>query len=405
MYQRVILVNYHEIGLKGRNRGHFERVLQDNLAAALGDLAPAGVERVASRLVVPVAVARAERALEVACRTPGVATASITLVVPREPRAMEHAAVLAISEAAPKARTFAIQARRSATDYAERSLEMNRRIGAAVQAALGLDVDLNAPDVTCRVEVVQGDVYVSTTRVPGPGGLPVSTSGKVVALLSAGIDSPVAAWRVMRRGAILAAVHFSGRPQSDSRSEHFAREIAERLSQWYGIGRLYIVPFGDLQREISLVAPPDLRILLYRRLMVRIAERIAFEEHAKALVTGESLGQVASQTLENIAAVDAAATLPVLRPLIGSDKQEIVAEARRLGTYELSVRPHADCCTLFMPRTPETHATVAQVEAGEVGLDLERMVSDALSLVQYVDYACPSYRAPARWPAAGGEGS
>lgn len=401
MYQRVILVKYHEIGLKGRNRGRFERALRDNLSAALGDLAPAGVERVASRLVVRVAPAREERALEVACRTPGVANASIALVVPREPGAMERAAVLAIREAAPNARTFAIQARRSATDYAERSLEMNRRIGAAVQAALDLDVDLDAPNVMCRVEVVQGDVYVSTTRAPGPGGLPVSTSGKVVALLSAGIDSPVAAWRVMRRGAVLAAVHFSGRPQSDARSEHFAREIAERLSQWFGIGRLYVVPFGDLQREISLVAPSDLRILLYRRLMVRVAERIAFEEHAKALVTGESLGQVASQTLENIAAVDAAATLPVLRPLIGSDKQEIVAEARRLGTYELSTRPHADCCTLFMPRTPETHATVAQVEAGEVDLNLKRMVSDSLSAVTYTDFACPSYHAPARWPATG----
>ena len=401
MYERVILVNYHEIGLKGRNRGRFERVLQDNLAAALGDLAPAGVERVSSRLVVPVTRADDERALDVVCHTPGVANAAIALVVSREARAMEHAAALAIREAAPNAGTFAIQARRSATDYAERSLEMNRRIGAAVQAELGLRVDLGAPDVTCRVEVVQGEVYVSAQRISGPGGLPVSTSGKVLALLSAGIDSPVAAWRVMRRGAIIVAVHFSGRPQSDARSEHFTREIAERLSRWHGIGRLYLVPFGDLQRQISLAAPPDLRILLYRRLMIRIAERIAAEEHAKALVTGESLGQVASQTLENIVAVDAAATLPVFRPLIGTDKQEIVAEARRLGTYELSTRPHVDCCTLFMPRTPETHATIAQVEAGEAELDLELMVTEALSLVSFVDYRCPSYRAPARWPAEG----
>jgi len=356
---------------------------------------------VTSRLVVPVTHAHEERALEVACHTPGVASAAVAFVVPREPRAMERAAVLAIREAAPNARTFAIQARRSATDYTERSLAMNRRIGAAVQAELDLAVDLGAPEVTCRVEVVQGEVYVSARRESGPGGLPVSTSGKVLVLLSAGIDSPVAAWRIMRRGAVLVAVHFSGRPQSDARSEHFAREIAERLSEWHGIGRLYVVPFGDLQREISLVAPADLRVLLYRRLMVRVAERIAAEEHAKALVTGESLGQVASQTLENIAVVDAVATLPVLRPLAGSDKQEIVAEARRLGTYELSTRPHADCCTLFMPRTPETHATVAQVEAGEAGLDLDRMVSDALSALTYADYACPSYRAPARWPATG----
>ncbi len=208
----------------------------------------------------------------------------------------------------------------------------------------------------------------------------------------------MATWRIIRRGAVAVGVHFSGRPQTNDLSEHVTDEIAQVLARTGGLARLYIVPFGDLQREISLAAPPDLRILLYRRLMVRVAEAIAAEERAGALVTGESLGQVASQTLENMAAVDAAATMPILRPLSGHDKQEIIAEARRIGTYELSIQPHADCCTLFMPRTPETHANVWQVERGESELDLKRMVSDALASLEWRDYGCVAYRAPRRWP-------
>jgi thiamine biosynthesis protein ThiI len=221
-----------------------------------------------------------------------------------------------------------------------------------------------------------------------------------VALLSAGIDSPVAAWRMMRRGAVVVGMHFSGRPQTAGLSERLVGEIGHVLEATGGLGRIYVVPFGDLQKEISLEAPPDLRVLLYRRLMMRIAEKIAGAERAMALVTGESLGQVASQTLDNIAAVDEAATLPVLRPLIGSDKLEIIDQARTIGTYDLSIREHDDCCTLFMPRTPERHATVEQVVAGEAALDLARMTADAFGGLSWMDFACPSYRPPRMPPAA-----
>jgi len=400
MFQRALLVHYHEIGLKGRNRGRFERQLQDDLTFALRDLEGIEVARVASRLLVRVAdIHLLETVLVRVSRTPGVSYVADMLITSREPGDMERAALLAVREF-PMARTFAIAARRSATDYTERSLEINRRLGAYVQRETGLDVNLDAPDVKVRVEVVQGEVYTFSRRVEGPGGLPVGTSAKVVALLSAGIDSPVAAWRMMKRGAVVVGVHFSGRPQTDGASERYADEIAHVLEDWGGMARLYVVPFGALQREISLLAPPDLRVLLYRRLMFRVAEAIARVERAGALVTGESLGQVASQTLENIAAVDAATTMPVLRPLIGMDKREIIDRARSIGTYELSIQPHADCCTLFMPRSPETHARVAQVEAGEEALDLDRMVSDALDGLIWSDYACLPYHAPKRWPAA-----
>lgn len=398
MFERAVLVHFNEIGLKGRNRGRFERQLRDNIVAAVGHLAPRGVEKVASRLLVPVHESSAEAVLSCVSKTPGVSSASLAFVTSRDHGEMERAAVLSVREADPHARTFAIAARRSSTDHPEPSLEMNRRIGAVVQAETGLGVNLRRPDVTCNVEVVQGEVYAYARRVPGPGGLPVGTSGKVVSLLSAGIDSPVATWRIIRRGAVTVGLHFSGRPQTDSVSERVVAELAGVLAQGGGFARLYVVPFGDLQREISLAAPPDLRILLYRRLMIRIAEALAAEERAMGLVTGENLGQVASQTLDNIAAVDATATLPVLRPLIGHDKNEIIIEARAIGTYELSIQPHSDCCTLFIPRTPETHATAAQLDKGEVDLDIPRMVADAMDSLTWIDYPCHAYRAPKRFP-------
>lgn len=399
MASRAALVHYHEIGLKGHNKRTFERRLQENLAFALGWDDARRIRIMASRLVVPLEGVDARAAVERLALVPGVAFVAEALVVPRNPVAMEEAAIEAVSAAAAEgARTFAIKARRSATEHPETSTDINRRIGEAVRVSTGLAVDLTEPDVTCHVDVVHDQVFVYARKVPGPGGLPVGSAGRVVALLSAGIDSPVAAWRIMRRGAVVVAVHFSGRPHTDASSEEAVVEIGHVLERTGGLGRIYVVPFGELQKEISLSAPPDLRVLLYRRLMLRVAERVADEERAKALVTGESLGQVASQTLENIAAIDAVARRPVFRPLIGNDKQEIAAEARRIGTFEISTRPQTDCCTLFMPRTPETHARIDEVDAAESALDVDRMVRDALAGMRWVDFACPIYRAPRAWP-------
>jgi thiamine biosynthesis protein ThiI len=282
-------------------------------------------------------------------------------------------------------------------------MDVNRRIGAFLLANAGGRVDLTAPDVTVGIMVSQASAYTFTRKINGVGGLPVGSAGKIIALLSAGIDSPVASWRMMRRGATIVGVHFSGRPQSGDQSERLVVEIGEVLRRSGGLGRIYVVAFGDLQKEISLLTPPDLRVLMYRRLMIKVAERIARVERAKALVTGESLGQVASQTLENIAAVDEAATLPVLRPLIGSDKQEIIAEAKTIGTYELSIVEHDDCCTLFMPRTPETHAKLPAVLSAWDLLDVERMVEDALETLSWQDFPGTSYRSPRPWHTPVGE--
>lgn len=393
MFERAALVHYHELGLKGRNRALFERRLQTNLAAALGDLTPYAPERVAGRLVVRSSAGVLERVVTTLAAVPGVSSVAPCWITTRDAEDMNRAALLAMRSAG-ECGSFRVSARRSNTDHPVGSLDMNVAIGQYLVDQTGKRVQLNRPDVTVHVEVVQGESYIYAVKVPGPGGLPVGTAGKVISLLSAGIDSPVASWRIARRGAVVVGLHFSGRPQTSDLSERLVAELGEVLATHQAMARIYVVPFGDLQKEISLLAPPDFRVLLYRRLMLRVAERLARVEGAKALVTGESLGQVASQTLENIAAVDQAATMPVLRPLIGNDKLEIIGEARRIGTYELSTQDHADCCTLFMPRTPVTHARIADVLAAEEPLDIDRMVADALASMTYVEFPHPSYRAP-----------
>lgn len=398
---RTALVHYHEIGLKGRNRGDFERRLETNLRRACAGLTEGRVRRIASRLLVPVTdPVHAEGLLAAVARTPGVSYLGYAAECDRTPEAIEEAALLVVTEemerraaaGEPPVATFAVESRRSATDYEESSLEMNRRVGAAIARATGLGVDLSAPDLTCRIEVVQARAYAYARRIDGPGGLPVGVSGTVVALMSAGIDSPVAAWRLIKRGATVVGVHFSGRPQTPAHSEHYALELARVLDRAGGMARLHTIAFGDVQRTIAMNTPEDFRVLLYRRFMVRVAEEIARAERARALVTGESLGQVASQTLDNIAVVDAVATMPVLRPLIGSDKQEITDEARAIGTFELSTATDDDCCTLFMPRRPATHATLAEVEQAEASLDIEALVAEALAGASHVDLS----RAPRR---------
>jgi len=403
MYQRVCLVAYHEIGLKGRNRTVFERRLQDNLDAALVAYPVGRTQRIASRLGVPVFdESRVDEIAERIAKVPGVGTVAVSYRVTQDPHVMEVTALRALTDAGP-VRTYRVQAKRSNTDYLEGSLDINRRIGAYLGAHSDARVDLTNPEATVGVTVTKGDTYVFSRRILGVGGLPVGTAGTVVSLLSSGIDSPVATWRMMRRGAVAVGVHFSGRPQVSDMSERVVSELGDVLALTGGLGRIYIVPFGDLQKEISLASPPDLRVLLYRRLMIAVSEAIARVEKGRALVTGESLGQVASQTLSNIAAVDDVATMPVLRPLIGSDKLEIIADARRINTYELSIQPAEDCCTLFMPRNPETHARLSAVLAAWAALPVDRMVADAISLLEWIDFPSPAYRPPRQWATPVGE--
>ena len=396
MTERLCLVHYHEIGLKGKNRSTFENQLVTNLHRALSAFPVANIARISGYIVVETEDRRASEELAATIRrVPGVARVSLAYKCGLDEGEYVAAAIDALGEAGEFG-SFKVHARRSSTNYELHSLDMNRLVGAALcEAFPDKKVDVHNPDVTVIVHVVQGNTFVYAASAPGVGGLPVGTAGKVVTLLSSGFDSPVATWMVGRRGATCVPVHFSGRPMTADTSEWLCQDIVDALAPSGIVGRLYVVPFGERQREISLAVPQSLRIIMYRRVMLQVSERIALLEGAKAIVTGESLGQVASQTLDNIAAVNEAVTMPVLRPLIGSDKQEIIARAHEIGTYDISCETAPDCCTLFMPRRPETHARLRQVLEAWESFDHEAMVEDLVNHVEWRDFSqCPSYHAP-----------
>ena len=395
MSERVCLVHYHEIGLKGKNRSIFENQLVTNLKCALRDTPLKCVKRIYGYILVTFEGGATRDYQDLIGKVPGVARVSLAHECPRDLAEYSQAAIVSLGEAGSFS-TFKVHAHKSSTDYPVHTLDINRQVGAALcEAFPDKKVDVHNPDVTVHVNVVQGSVYVYAVSERGAGGLPVGTAGKVVTLLSSGFDSPVATWMLGRRGAICVPIHFSGRPMVSDTSEWLTQDIVKALAPSGVVGRLYVVPFGARQREISLAVAQKLRIITYRRVMFSVAERIARIEGAKALVTGESLGQVASQTLENIAAVDETVSMPVLRPLIGSDKQEIIERAQQIGTYDISCQTAPDCCTLFMPRRPETHAKRDEVHEAWDSFDHEAMIEDLVDHIEYVDFdQCPSYRPP-----------
>ncbi|MDO4537184.1 MAG: tRNA uracil 4-sulfurtransferase ThiI [Coriobacteriales bacterium] len=397
MMQRVCLVHYHEIGLKGKNRSTFENRLLANIEHALHAFEVARVRRISGHLLVEAADGFAtDEMAQAISRIPGVARVSLAYRCAQEEAEYCEAAVTALRAVESTWESFKVHARRSSTTYERHTLEMNRIVGAALcEAFPEKKVLMHKPDMCVVVHAVQGDVYVYVDTGPGVGGLPVGTAGKVVSLFSSGFDSPVATWMVGRRGAVCVPVHFSGRPMTSDESEWLCQDIVEALAPSGIIGRMYVVPFGERQREISLAVPQSLRVIMYRRVMFAVAERIAQMEGAKALVTGESLGQVASQTLENIAVVNEMVEMPVLRPLIGSDKQEIMRRAQEIGTYDISSQDAPDCCTLFMPRRPETHARAQDVHDAWELFDHEEMIEQLVRDVEYVDFdQCPAYKPP-----------
>ena len=370
----AVIVHYNEIGLKGRNRGFFERRLVRNLESVIG--ARARVETLNGRIVLHTETEIDEALLNGVAGTFGVASFAPCSIVRAEMPSMIEAAVELLRTR--DFGSFAVAARRATKELSITSRQINVELGAAIQAAYGSAVDLSDPDVTVYVEVVGPRAYIYADRHEGPGGLPVGVSGKVVSLLSGGIDSPVATYRILKRGAKAVLCHFHSAPFTDRSSVRKAGELAGRIASWQGRTSMYVVPLGEAQQQIVVASRPDLRVVLYRRLMVRIAAEVAQREGAKALVTGDSLGQVASQTLDNIACIDDAVEMPMLRPLIGDDKQEIVEQAKRIGTYETSILPYEDCCSLFVPRSPATRATVASCRAAEAELDIDELVRSCL---------------------------
>lgn len=396
MFQRICLVHYHEVGLKGRNRSSFEMRLLKNITYLLQEYPIVTIKRISGRLCVylkdEVDFALAEEITAKIVGIPGVARVSCGYKTDRVLEQFYDAAERAMQDVGEFA-SFKVAARRNHTDFPIDSMELNRLVGAHLCDAFpDKQVKMKEPDIKLCVEVVQNSAYIYARSLRAIGGLPVGSSGRVVCLLSSGIDSPVALWRMARRGALCIGIHFSGRPQTSATSEYLVDDIAHVLEKTGCIARVYIVPFGDYQREIASHVPAELRVIMYRRLMFKVAERIAAKEKAGALVTGESLGQVASQTLENIAATDNAVTMPLFRPLIGTDKQEIINESQQLGTYDISSQDAPDCCTLFMPRNPETHAKLSKVLEAESELPLDEWIEKLLETIEVKDYPNPSYK-------------
>jgi len=370
----AVIVHYHEISLKRGNRPLFLRHLARNLERATADLGPVRLQQLSGRILLDLADhPRPEAVRDRVARVFGVASCALAYRVPSTVEAMK--AVVARLIEGRRFASFRITARRAFKTYPKSSVELNREIGAFVLERVDARVDLTSPEVNIYVEVMPAETYVYVDRTPGPGGLPVGASGTVVALLSGGIDSPVAAWRMMKRGCRVVFVHFHSVPYLPATSQEKARALVSVLTRWQYASRLVLVPFGEIQREIVLAVPPAARVVVYRRMMVRIAEAIGRHHGALALATGESLGQVASQTLSNIARIDEVAGLPILRPLIGFDKLEITDAARRLGTFEISIEPDADCCTLFVPKHPATRMSEEEIRTAEARLDVERLVA------------------------------
>ncbi|MGH7803714.1 MAG: tRNA uracil 4-sulfurtransferase ThiI [Candidatus Binatia bacterium] len=378
-----VVVRYHEITLKGRNRAMFASALARNIRRACTGL-PLGPMRdhhgrlaaeLGDEAAWPEVRARLARVFGIAnfslARRMEITTTEETLA------ALERA--LLDELAGRRFESFRIATRRADKRFPVTSPEVSARLGAAVHERSGARVDLDHAETTITIEILPGEILRSWEKVPGPGGLPTGTSGKLVVLLSGGIDSPVAAARMMQRGCEVFFVHFHSVPYVDRTSQEKCREIVRTLVPWQLGARLLLVPFAPVQRAIVTNTPPPSRVVLYRRMMLRIGTDIARRLGAEAVVTGDSLAQVASQTLGNIAVIEEAADMLVLRPLIGMDKQEVTAEAERLGTYQTSIEPDQDCCSLFTPRHPTTRARLTTIQRLESALDVEGLVRDAVA--------------------------
>jgi tRNA uracil 4-sulfurtransferase len=383
-----LVVRYHEIALKGGNRQRFVGRLMDNLRDVTRGLGVRSVQSLPGRIALWLEVtANTEEIRARVSRTFGVANFSLAAETPPSLDAIAEAALAAVGK--ERFGSFRVTTRRADKAFPLTSPEINAVVGKRVQESTGAAVDLDHPELTVRIEVLPRVAFVSCRALPGPGGLPVTISGRVTCLLSGGIDSPVAAHRMMRRGCRVDLVHFHGAPYTNRASLEKAVDLAGQLTRFQLRTDFWSVPFGEIQAQIVARVPRTHRVVLYRRMMLRIATVLARRAKSRALVTGESLGQVASQTIENMSVIDAATTMLVLRPLVGMDKAEIIAEAERLGTFETSILPDQDCCSLFVPPHPTTHATPPEVAAAEAALDVETLVTEGLAGARHERFVYP----------------
>jgi thiamine biosynthesis protein ThiI len=390
----LIVVHYKELALKGKNRPWFIRLLVRNLKGALAGLHVASVRSKMGRIELELGPNTPPDAVRDRLRQVfGIANFSYANRGPHDFAALAAKVIADLRDR--EVASFRVSATRADKHLPFTSPQAEREVGGLIKEAKGWRVDLERPALTVHIEFLPDEAFYFFGKEPGAGGMPSGSGGRVACLLSGGIDSPVAAYRLMRRGCSVLLIHFHSYPILSRASQEKVREIAALLTRSQLRSRLMLVPFGELQQQVVLAVPPEMRVVVYRRLMLRIAERLARKGHARALVTGEVIGQVASQTLENMTAIAQATSLEILRPLVGMDKDEITAEAIRIGTYPISIIPDQDCCTLFTPRHPVTRVRLAEVEHVEQALPIEEMVAAALAGVVVEDFRFPVLELPA----------
>ena len=390
--KKHLLIHYHEISLKGRNRPFFERALLKNIKLSVPESSVSRADILFGRIVVELKDEADEKLIrENAWRVFGVANFSFAFALPSDFEKLAEQTLEILKNKDFK--TFRVTAKRADKSYPLTSQEINEKLGALIVQELGKKVDLERPDLNCFVEVVGDTAFLYFEKEKGPGGLPVGTAGNVLSLLSSGFDSPVASWQLMRRGCQVDFVHFHSYPSTSKESQENVREIIKVLNRYQFSSKLYLVPFLDIQKEISVKSEnARFRVVLYRRFMMRIAQKIAEKEESGALVTGDSLGQVASQTLENIGVISQATTMPIFRPLIGTNKEDIIDTTRQIGTYEISSRPYDDCCSLFLPEHPETRAKLEVILEIEKKLDADKLINEAIEKVEVLMFGKQNFQ-------------
>ncbi|MBD3208633.1 MAG: tRNA 4-thiouridine(8) synthase ThiI [Candidatus Nealsonbacteria bacterium] len=372
-----IICHYHEIALKGKNRKFFEQKLVKNIKMSLPKGSFEGVRRISGRILVKLSDEGKglREKMEAALKNVfGIVYFAFADTCDQDIESIQKEAAEILR--GKNFKSFRVTTKRSKKDFPLTSQEVNEEVGAFIVDKTKKDVDLENFDINIFIEIVEDFSFLYLEEIKGPGGLPVGSSGRVGVLLSGGIDSPVAAYLAMKRGANVFFIHFHAHPYTDKAAIDKAKRLVSVLNRHHFSSKIYLVPFGDIQKKILLEVPADLRIIIYRRLMLRIAQEIARKEDALALVTGENIGQVASQTIENIRAIEGAVEIPILRPLITYDKQEIIKTAKEVGTFETSILPHEDCCVRFLPSHPETKATLKEVEEAEKGLKIGELVEE-----------------------------
>lgn len=390
MLQEYVLCHYGEIALKGGNRNFFEAQLIQNIQNQLNAFCEGSfeyVKRMSGGILIKLneeGSSNEEKIKDALMHTFGIANFSFATSVPQDIETLKAFCWETMRK--ENFETFRVTTQRSNKNFPMTSEQINREVGGYIYDKLEgkKAVSMKNPDKECKIFIINEFALVSLEKIQGFGGMPVGTGNKALAMLSGGFDSPVAAWQILKRGVQLRYAHFHSAPYTSKASIEKVVSLSQELKKFGSATKLYLIPFADVQKEIMMKTPERFRVILYRRMMMRISETIAKKEKCLALVTGDSIGQVASQTLENILAVSEAATLPIFRPLIGLDKEEIMQKAKIIGTYDISIQPHDDCCTRLMPKKPETRAKLWEILEAEKALDIPGLIKQTLDKTEIV---------------------